>query len=57
MINTTEILRDLCKYREIGGSGVPYCFNRIYDSVEECKCQCIQDIFYICEKDNEADDE
>lgn len=56
-MKTTEILRDLCKYRESGGNGVTYCFNRIYDSVEECKCQCLQDIFYDYEEDNEVDDE
>ncbi len=47
-----EILRDLCKYRERSGNGVTYCLNRVYDSVEECECQCLQDIFYDYEEDN-----
>ena len=49
---TKEMLRSLCKYRESGGSGVAYCFNRIYDSVEKCKCQCLEDIFYDYEEGN-----
>lgn len=41
-----DMLSSVCKHREVGCNGTPYCMHRAYDTVRECKYQCMTDIYF-----------